>query len=81
MQVDEILNLVNHDLGIEHDQLYNDTSKVCDQPLVTLYMFIFLLQVFIFVSTQKKVIGCVVADQIEKVYIMFNLPAIMVCII
>lgn len=36
MQVDEILNLVNHELGIEHDQLYNDASKVCDQPLVKL---------------------------------------------
>ena len=39
-----------------------------------------LLQIFIFVSTQKKVIGCVVADQIEKV-LMLNLPIIMVCII
>ena len=28
IQVDEILNLVNHELGIEYDQLYNDISKV-----------------------------------------------------
>lgn len=28
MKVDEILNLVNHELGIEHDQLHNDDSKV-----------------------------------------------------
>lgn len=28
IQVDEILNLVNHELGIEHDQFYNDISKV-----------------------------------------------------
>lgn len=31
-----------------------------------------MLQIFIFVSTQKKVIGCVVADQIEKVMIIVS---------
>ena len=33
---------------------------------------LFELQIFIFVSTQKKVIGCVVGDQIEKVVIIYN---------
>ena len=43
--------------------------------------FDLILQIFIFVSVQKRVIGCVVADQIEKVgscyqvYVMISLYA------
>ena len=35
--------------------------------LLHLIIIYYLLQIFIYVSIQKRVIGCVVADQIDKV--------------